>query len=180
MGSSQELHDEASALAERVASALDGRTAATAESVTSGHIGSCLAAAPNAGQWFQGTVVAYAQDVKFTVLGVPPGEVVTVGCASQMALGVSRLMGADVSVSSTGVGGPGEAEGQPPGTVFIGVATSAGCQVREYHFDGEPPEVVQRATVQALRDLRAVLDKEPTIEQLRRSDIEAIGAGGTA
>ena len=164
-------------MAQRVASALDGRTAASAESITSGHIGACLAAAPDAGRWFRGTVVAYAQDVKFSVLGVQPGQVVTAGCASQMALGVGSLMGADVSVSTTGVGGPGEAEGQPPGTVFIGVATSSGCQVREYHFDGEPPEVVQRATIQALCDVLAVLEKEPTPGRLEQRP-ESVLTGG--
>ena len=50
-------------------------------------------------------------------LGVDPGPVVTALAARQMAGGVARLLGADVAISVTGVGGPDEEEGQPPGTV---------------------------------------------------------------
>lgn len=156
--------DEANHLAERVAQALHGtnRTAATAESITCGSIAASLAAAHDASQWFHGGVVAYTRNVKFSVLGVDPGPVITAGCARQMAVGAARLLGADVAVGTTGVGGPDAEEGQPAGTVFIAVATGVGCQVREYHFDGEPPDVVRNATIQALRDLVAVLDRDTT------------------
>ena len=151
--------DELLLLAEQVAKALDGtnRTAATAESITCGTIAAALAAAQNASQWFHGAVVAYNRDVKFSVLGVDPGPVITAGCARQMAVGASALLGADIAVGTTGAGGPGPEEGQPAGTVFIAVTTPENDQVREYHFTGEPAEVVHSATIQALRDLVAVL-----------------------
>jgi nicotinamide-nucleotide amidase len=151
--------EETHVLAERVAELLEGTnsTVAAAESITSGSIATALAAAPNASQWFQGSVVAYAPKVKFSVLGVDPGPVITAGCARQMAIRVSTLLGADISVGTTGSGGPGDEEGQPAGTVFIAVATAQGCQVREYHFDNDPAGVVQSAAIQALRDLATVL-----------------------
>lgn len=146
---------EAAALAEQVADALAGRTVAAAESVTSGNVAAALAAAKGAGEWLKGSVVAYHREVKFSVLGVQPGPVITADCAKQMALQVSSLLDSDLSVATTGAGGPGLEEGQQPGTVFIAVATSDGCHVNAYHFGGEPAEVVHHSTVQALRDLAA-------------------------
>jgi len=153
--------EEAIDLAEQVAQALAGRTVATAESITSGNVAAALAAATDASQWLKGSVVAYAQQVKFCVLGVEAGPVINAGCARQMAVGVSGLLDADVSVATTGAGGPGPEEGEQPGTVYIAVATQDDCWISRYQFDGEPPSVVHLATVQALRDLVAVVTGEP-------------------
>ncbi len=51
--------------------------------------------------------------MKFDVLGVQPGPVVTPECAEGMARGVGRLLGADVAIAATGVGGPEPSEGKP-------------------------------------------------------------------
>jgi len=152
--------DEASALAQQVAQSVDGRTVAAAESITSGNIAAALAAAENASQWFKGSVVAYAREAKYSVLGVDSGPVITPSCVRQMAVGVSNLLDADISVATTGAGGPGAEEDQPPGTVFVAVATRDRCSARAYHFEGEPSEVVHQATITALRDLAsAIVDK---------------------
>jgi hypothetical protein len=91
------------------------------------------------------------------LLGVDPGPVVNGSTAAQMATGVAGLLGAEVAVATTGVGGPGPQEGRAEGTVFVAVLTPDGEEVREYHFVGDPAEVVRQATEQALRDLaRAV------------------------
>ena len=77
-------------------------------------------------QTFVGGVVAYATDLKVSVLGVPrevvdgPG-VVSSECATAMARGVRLLTGATYGVATTGVAGPTEQEGKPPGTVFVAV-----------------------------------------------------------
>lgn len=70
-----------------------------------------------------------------------------------MAVGALRVLGADVAVGATGVGGPEPSEGCPAGTVFVAVATARGHRVREYHFDGDPPQVVRAAAARALADL---------------------------
>jgi nicotinamide-nucleotide amidase len=98
-------------------------------------------------------VVAYQSEVKFRVLGVDRGPVVTAKAAKQMAAGVRELHGADVAVAVTGAGGPEPQDGQPVGTVFIGLSSSTGEQVEEHHFDGEPERVVSETTVAALRML---------------------------
>jgi len=127
-----------------------------AESVTGGQIATHLSAGAGANEWFRGAIVAYSENAKFSVLGVDPGPVITSTCAEQMAAGVRELLSADYAVSTTGAGGPGAEEGQPAGTVFIAVASPAGCQTREYHFDGDPETIVHDAAVQALRNLAAV------------------------
>src|SRR5688500_179645 len=80
---------------------------AVAESLTAGTISTRLGEGDDAAEWFRGAVVAYAAEVKFEVLGVAPGPVVTVSCARQMARGVRTLLRADIGLAITGVGGPG-------------------------------------------------------------------------
>ncbi|HST86437.1 MAG TPA: CinA family protein, partial [Kineosporiaceae bacterium] len=91
------------------------RTASVAESLTSGRIASYLGAAEAASDWFCGGVVAYTSDVKYKVLDVDQGPVITASCARQMAHGVANLMGSDLALSVTGVGGPDPVEDQPTG-----------------------------------------------------------------
>lgn len=134
-----------------------GRKVAVAESLTSGAVASRLGAAPEAGDWFAGGVVAYSVDVKTKVLGVDPGPVVTAPCARQMARGVAELTGAGFTVSTTGVGGPDPEEGHPPGTVFLAVATPDSEKVVERHFDGDPAEVVEATTRAAVELLLEAL-----------------------
>jgi nicotinamide-nucleotide amidase len=151
-------------LEQRIAHALarTSRTAAAAESLTGGSISARLSALPGASDWYLGGVVAYAETVKFQLLGVERGPVITASTATQMAAGVARLLGADVAVATTGVGGPGPQEGQPQGTVFVAVATPRQTAVREYHFDGDPADIVEQTTQQALRDLVAAITDATT------------------
>jgi len=130
-------------------------TIAVAESLTGGQLCSALAAAPDAGVWFRGGVVAYAPDVKFDVLGVRPGPVVAESCAREMASGVCRLLKSSVGVGITGVGGPGSDEGHPAGTVFAAVHTTQHVVVREWRFEGNPEEVLEQ-TLRATLGLLSV------------------------
>jgi len=150
---------EAAELAERIAELALGRhlTVAVAESLTSGSLASRLGAATDASTWFAGGVVAYAAEVKFKVLDVDPGPVVTARCAAQMATGVARLTGADFAVALTGVGGPDPDEGHPAGTVFLAVSSGTDENVEKRQFEGDPPEVVAQATVAGLEMLLTAL-----------------------
>lgn len=119
-----------------------GLAIAAAESLTSGAICSRLGAASDASEWFAGGVVAYQPPVKFGVLGVREGPVACAECAEEMASGVRRLLDVDVAVAATGVGGPGPSEAQPPGSVFLAVATADDVRSREIHVPGEPEAVI--------------------------------------
>ena len=137
-----------------------GLTVAAAESLTSGAVASLLGAGTNAAEWFRGAVVAYDESVKFDVLGVDPGPVVNERCARQMAVGALELLGADVAVALTGVGGPGEVEGCPPGTVHIAVAQENGTGARELLLDGPPDSILSQAVTASLHELSSLLTSQ--------------------
>jgi nicotinamide-nucleotide amidase len=148
MTGTQELADQvARTVSER------GLTLAVAESLTSGHLAAALGAAPEASTWFRGGVVAYASEVKYDLLGVPKGPVVTQEAARAMAEGVCRVLGSDVASSVTGVGGPGEEEGLAPGSVWLATSGPEGVTCAFFQFDGGPAEVIEQTTEQALRML---------------------------
>lgn len=129
----------------------DSITVAVAESCTGGLVMAKIVAIPGAGEWFLGGVVSYNSEVKFEVLSVDRGPVVTADAAIQMAEGVRERIGADLGVSTTGAAGPEPEDGQPVGTVFIGYHRQGEEPgATEYHFDGSPDAVREQAAVEAL------------------------------
>jgi nicotinamide-nucleotide amidase len=150
-----ELSGDAYDIAEAIAqhAQQERLTVATAESLTSGQVAAHLGAASSSSSWFKGGVVAYEDEVKYKVLDVPRGPVISADCANAMADGVRRLLDADVAVAVTGVGGPDDQEGQPPGTVFIAVTGADGSTCREHRFEGGPKEVLTATALEALRSL---------------------------
>jgi nicotinamide-nucleotide amidase len=134
-----------------------GATVAVAESLTGGGVAACFAAAPGASEWFRGSVVAYQKNVKFDVLDVPEGPVVTQKAAEAMARGVIRLMDADAALGITGAGGPDPQDGEPPGTVWIAVLVGDEVRTREHRFAGEPPAVIEQAADAGITMLNEVL-----------------------
>jgi nicotinamide-nucleotide amidase len=132
-------------------------TLAVAESLTGGLIASRLVNVVGASTWFRGGVVSYASDVKYDVLGVPEGPVVSGPAAEAMAEGVRRLLKSDVGLSVTGVAGPDEQEGQPAGTVFVGLSFVDHVTHGALHLPGDRPRVRAYSAISALDVLRRVL-----------------------
>lgn len=131
---------------------------ASAESVTAGLVATHLARGPSASEWFLGSVVAYGAPVKTRLLGVPEGPVVTAAAAQQMARGVAELLGAQVAVATTGVGGPGPQEGKPAGTVWVGLCVDGDVTSHLLRLPGDPGDVCAGAARQAIELLvRAVV-----------------------
>lgn len=159
MATSAHLLDEAARLAEAVGSAAQDRglTVGTAESLTSGQLAVHLGAAPEAGSWFSGGAVTYTVEAKQRALGVPDVPVISAECATAMAQGAARILGADCTVAVTGVGGPDEQEGQPVGTVFIAVHTPRGTTWEEQHFGGDPQEILDATTLRSLELLGSAI-----------------------
>ncbi len=136
-----------------------GLTFGVAESLTGGLIASRLVNVPGASAWFRGGVVAYHSEVKFDVLGVPTGPVVTELAAAAMAAGAARVTGADVGLGITGVAGPDEQEGVAPGTVFVGLSLPGQpTQTRQLRVPGDRERVRQLGAISALDLLRRALD----------------------
>jgi nicotinamide-nucleotide amidase len=142
-------------LAERIAELAQrtGVTVACVESLTGGQIATALAAAPDSSSWFRGGIVAYASEVKHELLEVPPGPVVSEESARTMAATTAKLLGADVVVAVTGVGGPDPQDDQPPGTVWFALRSGDGIASCCFDFDGDPSEIVEQTTAETLRRL---------------------------
>ncbi|CAM4027142.1 CinA family protein [Smaragdicoccus niigatensis] len=147
-------------LAERIAALATSRGArvGVAESLTGGSIAVNLAAADGASDWFCGGIVAYSPHVKFDVLGVPHGPIISEQCALGMARGAQKLLDADVVVATTGVGGPEPVEGQDVGTVWLATATRTTTASVRINFTGDPPTVVKKAVGAALQILLRTLE----------------------
>ena len=91
------------------------------------------------------------------MLGVEPRSIYGPRAACELASGAARLLQASVAVATTGVAGDRPVDGVPPGTVFIGLSVDGVTQAFTYQFDGEPVEVAERASEQALLDLAIAL-----------------------
>lgn len=127
---------------------------AVSESCTGGLVMAQIVATPGSGDWFRGGVVAYDREVKFDVLGVERGPVVTSAAAAQMATAVRRLVGADLGLATTGEMGPEPEEDVPVGTLFVGVADDQSVRVHHMVLSGGPDRLRAAATEIALLHLR--------------------------
>jgi len=138
-----------------------GITLAVAESCTGGLIGHRITSVPGSSAYFRGGVVAYANEVKRDLLGVPQSLLrragaVSDGVAVAMAAGVRERCRADVGLGITGIAGPGGATpGKPVGLVYVGLADGKRSVVRRFEFSGNRAGIRtagSRAAIGMLRD----------------------------
>lgn len=133
-------------------------TIGTVESLTGGLLAYSLSRASGAGEAFRGGIVSYHSLVKYELLAVPAGPVVTAEAAFVMARSGRALLDCDLSVALTGVAGPDRQDGQPVGRVFVAIARSnGGSWVGRFDFAGDPDDVRQAAATQGARQLLASL-----------------------
>ncbi|MGZ4672924.1 MAG: competence/damage-inducible protein A [Ilumatobacteraceae bacterium] len=131
-----------------------GLTLGVAESVTGGMVVGRLTAIPGASDVVRGAVVSYASDVKFDLLGVPHGPVVSEAAAAAMATGVRRVLGADVGLALTGVAGPTEQDGMPVGTLCVGIDDGHTVFTHLFRLPGQREQMRQMSVITALDYLR--------------------------
>jgi nicotinamide-nucleotide amidase len=131
-----------------------GLSLGLAESMTGGLVASRLVNVPGSSAWFHGSVVAYDSQVKFDVLDVPEGPVVSQEAAAAMAEGAARVLRADVGLSVTGVAGPATQDGQPVGTVFLGITLDGETEVAQMQMPGDRDRIRQFAAISLLDLLR--------------------------
>jgi len=136
-----------------------GMKIAVAESCTGGLIMHRLTNVPGSSRYFLGGVVAYANEAKVQVLGVPEETLAAHGAVSAetaqaMAQGVRRLFRADVALAVTGIAGPtGGTPEKPVGLTYIALATAEATLCREYRWTGsrgENKEASARAALELL------------------------------
>ena len=134
---------------------------ATAESCTGGLIAAALTADPDSSDVVDRGFVTYSNKAKTELLGVPAATLAAVGAISAetalaMAAGAVTRAGVDLTVSVTGIAGPGGASAEKPvGLVYIGAATRTGSRSERHIFSGDRAAVRRAATVRALEMLKA-------------------------
>ena len=145
----------------QIAAALLARqqTLATAESCTGGLVGAALTGLAGSSAWYLGGVIAYANELKLRLLGVPPDVLAAHGAVSletarAMAEGARAATGADFAVGITGIAGPtGGTPEKPVGFVYVGVAAPHGTATFKHRFSGSRADVRHAAAEAALRHL---------------------------
>lgn len=143
-----------------------GWTLGIAESLTGGMLAADLISVPGASATVMGAIVAYATPLKQTLLSVDAGLLADRGpvdpeVARQMAEGVRRAVAvegriADVGISTTGIAGPESPDGQPVGTVYVGVVTPDGATVLALRLEGDRQAIRTAAVRRAVGALLAV------------------------
>jgi PncC family amidohydrolase len=136
-----------------------GATIAVAESLTGGLLGGALTDLAGSSSTFRGGVVAYATDLKASLLGVDPDLLSRHGAvhpdvAAAMARGVAVRLRATFGLATTGVAGPGAADGRAAGEVYVALAGPGvggeGCSVLSLRLDGGRDDVRREAVRRAL------------------------------
>jgi len=133
------------ALAERLQGICVGRglTVATAESCTGGLVGEAITSVAGSSGYFLGALVAYADEAKIAILGVPAEMLAAHGAVSAqvaraMAEGARTRLRSSLAVSVTGIAGPdGGSEAKPVGLTYLGLASAEGVDVRKHIFDSD-------------------------------------------
>ncbi len=132
-----------------------GWTLGLAESVTGGLVAGRLTNVPGSSRVFRGGVVSYASEVKFDLLDVPKGPVVSEEAAVAMAHGARRVLGCDVALALTGVAGPDEQDGQPVGTLCVAAVFPDGrVESQALMLPGVRDQMRQLSVISALDFLR--------------------------
>ena len=135
-----------------------GLTLGIAESVTGGLVSGRLTNIAGSSDVLRGAVVSYACEVKFDVLGVTEGPVVSESAAIEMAKGAQRVLGASVGLALTGVAGPADQEGMKPGALCVGLVMPDGTtQSAMLQLPGNRDTMRQLSVISALDLLRRAL-----------------------
>ena len=130
-----------------------------AESCTGGLVGSHITDVPGSSEYFLGSIVAYAYDVKASLLSVPWDTLNTYGAVSRetviaMARGAQNRLNGDIALSVSGIAGPGGGTPEKPvGTTWIGLVATDGEWAKEFHFSGSREENKSSSATAALEML---------------------------
>lgn len=140
-----------------------GRTVAAAESCTGGALAARLVSVPGSSAYFLGGVVAYSNEIKARLLGVPDAVLRSRGavseeCALEMARGAARLLGTDIAVSTTGIAGPeGGTQLKPVGLVYVALSAPGFELCTRNIWPGDRRENIELSVAEGLRLLRDYL-----------------------
>lgn len=135
-------------------------TIAVAESCTGGMLAEHLTNVPGSSTYFLGGVVCYSNELKTSLVGVPPELIETKGAVSSevalaLADGIRRRTGATLGIGITGIAGPGGGTPEKPvGLVHIAIADEHGPRERATRFPGDRDRIRTYTTYAALDTIR--------------------------
>ncbi len=131
-------------------------TLSTAESCTGGYIAHRITSVPGSSQYYIGSVIAYANEIKENMLGVKIATIEKHGAVSEetvveMATNVRRLMKTDYAISVSGIAGPdGGTPEKPVGTIWVALADKDGVTAKKYFFNRMRLQNIELTTNYAL------------------------------
>ena len=138
-------------------------TLSTAESCTGGYIAHLITSVAGSSEYFKGSVISYANEVKEQVLGVSHEALVSKGAVSeetvrQMVQGAMSVLKTDYAVATSGIMGPdGGSEEKPVGTVWIAAASSGQTIAECFHFRYDRSRNIEMAAIYALNMVRKLI-----------------------
>jgi nicotinamide-nucleotide amidase len=158
---------DGSSIDDQIAELLRGHRAAVGESCTGGLLAARITERPGSSEYFAGGVVAYSNEAKIELLGVPPELIERYGAVSEevahaLAAGAMERFDADVGIGVTGVAGPGGGtDDKPVGRICLCVRVAGAEEeaeiLREFDLPGSRAEVRDRGTTVAFHLLRRLL-----------------------
>ena len=139
-------------------------TISTAESCTGGELAKLLTSNSGSSKYFIGGIVAYATEKKVDILNVSEGTierftVVSEEVAREMAEGCQNLFKTDISLSTTGVAGPGKGEdGKDVGTVYYTIRVNNKSETFKLYLPHlDRPDFVSFVSQKIIQDLVGIL-----------------------
>ncbi len=142
------------------------KTVCTAESCTGGYVSHLITKVAGSSEYFVGSTITYSYPSKTKLLNVPADLLEKRGAVSEevakiMAAEALNLLGADYSISTTGIAGPGGGTtDKPVGTVWIGIGSKSGVTAKKFQLGGDRSRNIEMTAIYALNMLRKVLIEE--------------------
>jgi len=142
-------------------------TVSAAESCSGGLISDLITNVAGSSGYFKGSVVAYSNEIKEKMLGVPAGVIKKFGAVSRetavlMAIGARKICRSDIGVSTTGIAGPGGGtKKKPVGLVYVAVADKNHSAAHKFNFSGTRAQIKRKTALMALDILRKFIIKLP-------------------
>jgi len=140
-----------------------GKTVSTAESCTGGYIAHLITSVAGSSDYFKGSVVSYADEVKQNILGVREATLSEHGAVSEqtvieMLRGVTVELNTDFGIAVSGIAGPGGGTPEKPvGSVWAAVGSADDYKTKFYSFPGSREQNIEWTAVAALEMLRKFL-----------------------
>ena len=141
----------------------NGKTLSTAESCTGGNIAHLITSVSGSSEYFKGSIVAYSNEIKQSILSVSKSNLDNYGAVSkqvieEMACGIRDLYKTDFAIATSGIAGPsGGTEEKPVGTTWIAVADNTQVISKKYIFGDQRERNIKRASLTALNMLRKLM-----------------------